>query len=62
MKDQYFYIYDLKQSLFFIQHGGFLIEIAKGKRGDLYHMFPRDERHEKLFMDWKRQKYGDSAV
>lgn len=62
MQNKYFYIYDLKQALFFIQNGGRVLEIAKGNKGDLYHKFPRDEQHEKLFMDWKRQKYGDSAI
>jgi hypothetical protein len=62
MKDKYFYIYDLRQALFFIQNGAHLIDIAKGNKGDLFHKFPRDEKHDNLFMAWKRQKYGDNAI
>ena len=62
MKSKYFYIYDFKQALFFINNGGCLLEIAKGDKGDIFHKFPRDKKHEKLFMDWKWQKYGDSAI
>ena len=62
MKSKYFYIYDFKQALFFINNGGFLLEIAKGDKGDVFHKFPRDIKHEELFMDWKRQKYGNNAI
>lgn len=62
MNIEYFYIYDLKQALFFIQNGAHLIDIAKGSKGDLFHKFPRDEEHETLFMNWKREKYGDNAI
>lgn len=62
MNDKYFYIYDLKQALFFIQNGGCVLDIAKGNKGDLFHKFPRDKRHEELFMNWKKQKYGDNAI
>lgn len=58
----YFYIYDYKQALFFIQNGGKLLDIKKGNRGDLYHKFPRDNKHEELFMKWKIAKYGDKAI
>lgn len=62
MQNKYFYIYDYKEALFFIQNGASLIDIDKGNRGDLYHKFPRDSVHEDLFMKWKRQKYGDKAI
>lgn len=58
---KYFYIYDFKQALFFIQNGACLLDIAKGNKGDIFHKFPRDEKHEELFMQWKYKKYGDNA-
>lgn len=62
MDIKFFYIYNPKQSLFFIRNGAFLIDIDKGSKGDTYYKFPRDEKHEKLFMDWKKEKYGDYAI
>lgn len=60
--DKFFYIYNPKQALYFIQNGAVLLDINKGSKGDIYYQFPRDEKHEDLFMDWKKRKYGDKAI
>ncbi len=60
--DKFFYIYNPEQALYFIQNGALLINIGKGSKGDTYYKFPRDDRHEALFMDWKKRKYGDKAI
>lgn len=60
--DKFFYIYNPKQALYFIQNGASLIKIGKGSKGDVYYQFPRDDQHEELFMGWKRRKYGDKAI
>lgn len=60
--NEFFYIYNPEQALYFIQNGALLIDIGKGSKGDIYHKFPRDKKHEGLFMDWKRRKYGDKAI
>ena len=60
--DKFFYIYNPEQALYFIQNGASLMNIGKGSKGDTYYQFPRDDRHEVLFMDWKKRKYGDKAI
>jgi hypothetical protein len=60
--NDYFFIYNYKQALYFIKNGALLIDIDKGKKGDIYHLFPRDKKHEDLFMSWKIEKYGEKAI
>lgn len=52
-KNNYFYIYNLKEALFFIQNGAFPLDIAVGGKGDVYHKFPRNETTENIFKKWK---------
>ena len=59
---KYFYIYNYKQALFFIQNGLEVIDIDKGKENQIYHKFIRDDKSEQIFMKWKQIKYGDKAV
>ena len=59
---KYFYIYNYKQAKFFIDNGLTVIDIDKGKKNDIYHKFIRDEKSEKIFMEWKKNKYGERAV
>jgi len=59
---KYFYIYNYKQALFFIQNGLEIIDIDKGKENQIYHKFIRDDKSEQIFMAWKQIKYGDKAV
>ena len=59
---KYFYIYNYKQALFFIQNGLKVIDIDKGKENQIYHKFIRDDKSEQIFMNWKQIKYGDKAV
>lgn len=60
--DKFFYIYNPEQALYFIQNGAYLMNIGKGSKGDVYYKFPRDKKHDDLFMDWKKRKYGDNAI
>lgn len=62
MNSKFFYIYNPKQALFFIKNGGFLIDINKGNKGDTYYQFPRDIKHEELFLKWKKEKYGEYTI
>lgn len=62
MKKEYFYIYNFKQALFFIQNGLIPIDIDKAKNGDVFHKFNRDKNSEDIFMKWKKEKYGDAAI
>ena len=58
----FFYIYNPQQALYFIQNGAYLVDINKGSKGDVYYKFPKDDKHEELFMNWKIRKYGDKAI
>ncbi len=49
--DNYFYIYNLKQSEFFIKEGLEVLEIGV-RNGKVYHKFLRDEQAEKIFSKW----------
>lgn len=62
MKTKYFYIYNPYQAKFFIDMGLTVLSISKGAKGDVYHKFLRDKKSEKIFMEWKRKKYGNMAV
>ena len=44
------------------QNGAYLVDINKGSKGDVYYKFPKDDKHEELFMNWKIRKYGDKAI
>ena len=46
-----FYIFNLNQALFFIEHGLIPIEIGV-RQGKVYHVFTRDERAEEVFTKW----------
>jgi hypothetical protein len=59
---QYFYIYNYKQAKFFIDKGLKVVDIDKGKKDDIYHKFIKNEESEKVFMEWKQNKYGEKAV
>lgn len=58
----YFYIYNFDQVKFFLENNLKIIDIGKGNKGDVYHKFIRDTESEKIFMDWKRKKYGEKAI
>ena len=62
MRKDFFYIYNFKQALFFIQNGLIPIDIDKAKNGDVFHKFIRNEETENIFMKWKKLKYGDAAI
>lgn len=53
MSNSSFYIYNLKQALYFINHGASVEDIGVGGKGDVYHKFPRNEETEKIFTQWK---------
>jgi len=59
---EYFYIYNYKQAKYFIDNGLKVIDINIGNKNDIYHKFVRDETSEKVFMDWKKRKYGKRAI
>ena len=59
---KYFYIYNYKQALFFIQNGLEVLDIDKGKENQIYHKFIRDNKSEQIFFKWKQNKYGEKAV
>ena len=58
----YFYIYNYKQALFFLQNGLQVIDIDKGKQNQIYHKFIRDDKAEQIFMKWKQNKYKERAL
>lgn len=41
---EYFFIYNNKQALYFINNGAVLLDIGVGSKGDVFHKFPRDEK------------------
>lgn len=51
-KQKYFYIYNLRQARFFMDHGLFTLEVDRGKRGDVYVKFLRDDKAEEVFGKW----------
>lgn len=53
---EYYYIYNRKQALFFIQNGAIPIDIGVGKYRDVYHKFVRDNLVEKLNDKWRSNK------
>jgi hypothetical protein len=58
MSDKYFYIYNHIQSNFFLNNGIPVLEIGKGKKGDIYIKFPRNEKSEEVFSRWiERGRY-----
>lgn len=52
--NKYFYIYNFEQAQFFIKNGLEVLEIGRGKRGDVYHKFLRDDKANKVFDKWVR--------
>lgn len=53
---KYYYIYNRKQALYFIQNGAIPIDIGVGKNRDVYHKFVKDELVEKLNIQWRSNK------
>jgi hypothetical protein len=53
--NKYFYIYNFEQSQFFIQNGLEVLEIGKGKFGDIFHKFLRDDKANEVFDKWVRR-------
>jgi len=53
---KYYYIYNLKQSLFLIKNGVIPIEISVGKKGDVYHKFAQNNDFIKLNNQWAKNK------
>lgn len=53
---KYYYIYNRKQALYFIQNGAIPIDIGVGKNRDVYHKFAKDELVEKLNIQWRSNK------
>lgn len=51
--ERYFYIYNLEQSLYFLQCGLVCVEIGVGKFGHVYHKFLRDDAAEAAFVQWR---------
>jgi uncharacterized protein (DUF1919 family) len=49
---KYFYIYNPDQANFFNLNGVSVLEIGKGKKGDIYIRFPRNEKSEEVFSRW----------
>ncbi len=49
------YVYNLKQSLFFIEHGVTVEDIGISK-GKVYHKFFRTEEFEKAFTKWCKER------
>jgi hypothetical protein len=50
--NKYFYIYNYIQSNFFLKMGIPALEVGKGKRGDFYVKFPRNEASQIVFDIW----------
>ena len=48
----FFYIYNPMQANFFVMNGVPVLEINKGKKGDVYVKFPRNEKSEEVFERW----------
>lgn len=53
---EYYYIYNRKQALFFIQNGAIPINIGVGKNRDVYHKFMKNDLTEKLNNKWRINK------
>lgn len=54
---KFFYIYNPEQANFFNSNGIQVLEIGKGKHGDIYVKFPRNDKSEEVFERWiKRGK------
>lgn len=53
---EYYYIYNRKQALFFIQNKAIPIDIGVGKHRDIYHKFIKDEFTKELNNKWKSNK------
>lgn len=48
----FYYLYNLQQSLYFINAGLKVIEIGVGNKGDVYHKFERNAESEAVFTEW----------
>ena len=48
----YFYIYNPSQAEYFRNRGVEILEIGKGKKGDVFIKFPRTEESDIVFKDW----------
>lgn len=48
---RHFFVYNLKQALFFIQRGLVPIDIGVNRR-KVFHKFVRDEEAESVFSEW----------
>ena len=49
----FLYVYNFKQAKFFANMGLPIIEIGKGKKGDIFLKFMKDEKSAKLYNLWK---------
>lgn len=49
---KFFYIYNLEQANFFINNNIPIIKVGKGKDGDFYVKFPRNNHSEEVFTLW----------
>jgi len=52
----YFYIYNLRQSMYFIASGLPLLDIGVGAHRDVFHKFARNEESERVFEEWNKNK------
>lgn len=52
MKKNDFYFYNIDQCHYFVQNGIPVLEVGKGKLGDIYLKFPRNEKSEEVFSRW----------
>lgn len=51
-----YYIYNLRQSKYFIDAGLPLVEIGVGTHRDVFHRFARNEESERVFEEWNKSK------
>jgi hypothetical protein len=63
MRANLFYCYNYQQSNFILQHGIAPVEIGRGNKGDIYVVFPRNEKFEEVFTKWiERGKEIKTAI
>ena len=56
LMNKYFYIYNQRQADFFYKSGLEIIEIGRGKQGDTFIKFEKNEESQKVFTEWMNKK------
>lgn len=53
---EFYYIYNQRQADFFYKSGLEIVEIGRGKQGDTFIKFEKDDKSRKAFSEWMSKK------